>query len=234
MSNPFISIIIPTFNEEENIGELLGYLKKSCSEASYEIIIADGGSADQTVQISKKMGASVLHSPKKGRAAQVNEGAAHSNGTILYFLHADTFPPPDFVDHIRKSFKQGYGAGCFRLSFDDSHPILKFYSWFTRFRLTLFRFGDQSLFVKKTLFQRVGGFDESMIVMEDQKMVRELKKEARFCVADTPVTTSARRYKVNGVFRLQAVFFLIVLFYYLGASQSTLVHVYKEFTNPLE
>jgi hypothetical protein len=75
----------------------------------------------------------------------------------------------------------------------------------------------------------VGGFDDSLIVMEDQKIVLELKKESSFQLFDEHVTTSARRYKENGVIRLQAVFFLIVLLYYTGASQSTLVHVYNEF-----
>lgn len=229
MSDPFISIIIPTFNEEGRVGELLEHLAICCTEITCEIIIADGGSDDGTVSIAKKSGATVLHCSKKGRAVQMNEGAHHSNGTILYFLHADTFPPTDFVDHIRRSFQQGYRCGCFRLTFDDPHPILQFYGWCTRFRWTIFRFGDQSLFVEKTLFQRVKGFDESMIVMEDQKIVSELKQESSFCVINASVKTSARRYKINGVFRLQAVFILIVLFYYLGAYQDTLVHVYNEF-----
>ncbi|MCG2588506.1 TIGR04283 family arsenosugar biosynthesis glycosyltransferase [Rhodohalobacter sulfatireducens] len=229
MSDFFISIIIPTLNEEVKLGGLLKHLKKNCSEISHEIIIADGGSDDGTVQIAESFGATVIHCQKKGRAAQMNEGAEHSSGTILYFLHADTFPPQNFSDYISQSFKKGYKSGCFQLVFDDPDPLLTFYGWFTRFRLTLFRFGDQSLFVEKTLFEEVGGFDESMIVMEDQKIVRELKKAGSFQLLDERVTTSARRYKVNGVIRLQAVFFLILLLYYSGVSQSTLVHVYKEF-----
>lgn len=234
MSSPFISIIIPTFNEEEKIGKLLEYLKQSCSEITYEIIIADGSSSDDTVFIAEQSTAKVIHCHKKGRAAQMNKGAEHAKGSILYFLHADTFPPPGFLFHIRKSLWNGYRSGCFRLTFDDPHPILKFYGWCTRFRLTVFRFGDQSLFVEKTLFQRVNGFEESMAVMEDQKMVRELKKMSRFCVMEGSVTTSARRYKVNGIIRLQAIFFLIVLFYYAGASQEILVLVYKELTKPVK
>jgi len=229
MSDLFISIIIPTFNEEERLGELLKHLKKCCSEITHEIIIADGGSEDGTVQIAESFDATVIHCQKKGRAAQMNEGAEHSSGTILYFLHADTFPPENFLNYISQSFKKGYKSGCFQLVFDDPHPLLEFYGWFTRFRLTLFRFGDQSLFVEKTIFEKVDGFDESMIVMEDQKIVRELKKAGSFQLLDERVTTSARRYKVNGVIRLQAVFFLILLLYYSGVSQSTLVHVYKEF-----
>lgn len=234
MSNPFISIIIPAFNEEEILGELLNHLRECNAKSIYEIIIADGGSSDATVAIAENSEARVIHCIKKGRAAQMNEGAEHAKGSILYFLHADTFPPPDFVDQIRKSLRNGFRSGCFRLTFDDSHPILKFYGWCTRFRPTIFRFGDQSLFVEKTLFQRVSGFDESMTVMEDQTIVRELKKVSRFCVMEASVTTSARRYKINGVIRLQAVFFLIVLMYYAGAQQKTLVHVYKEFAKPVK
>jgi rSAM/selenodomain-associated transferase 2 len=229
MSDLFISIIIPTFNEEEKIGTLLKYLQKCCSEKVHEIIIADGGSDDSTVQIAKRYRAKVLHCQKKGRAAQMNEGAEHSDGTILYFLHADTLPPPNFSNYISQSIEKGYKSGCFQLAFDDPHPLLTFYGWCTRFRLTLFRFGDQSLFVEKTLFKRVGGFDESLIVMEDQKIVRELKKAGSFQLLNERVRTSARRYKMNGIIRLQAVFFLIVFMYYFGADQTTLVHVYKQF-----
>lgn len=229
MNKPFISIIIPTFNEEERIGTLLNHLKNCCSETNHEIIIADGGSVDATISIAEQSGTNVLHCNKKGRAAQMNEGAEHAAGSILYFLHADTFPPLNFVSEIRKSFERGYRSGCFQLAFDHSHPVLKFYSWCTRFRLTVFRFGDQSLFVEKTLFHEVGGFDESLTVMEDQKVVKELKKVSSFYLSDECVTTSARRYKLNGVIRLQAIFFLIVIMYYAGAEQRTLVHVYNRF-----
>lgn len=233
MSDPFISIIIPVYNEEKRIGPILHHLQKCCTNTNHEIIIADGGSSDRTVSIAEKLNTKVIHCYKKGRAAQMNEGAGHAKGVILYFLHADTVPPPNFTEHIKKSLQKGYSAGCFQLSFDDPHPILKFYGWCTRFRLTLFRFGDQSLFVKKNLFQRINRFDETMLVMEDQKIVRELKKVSNFCVMDASVTTSARRYVINGVIRLQAVFFLILLFYYIGVRQEILVHVYKELTKPV-
>lgn len=229
MSEPFISIIIPTFNEEERIGLLLRHLKKYCTGKPHEIIIADGESTDRTVLIAERSGAKVVHCSKKGRAVQMNEGAKHARGSILYFLHADSTPPQNFITEIKHAFSQGYQSGCFQLAFDDSHPILKFYGWCTRFRLTVFRFGDQSLFVEKTLFQEVGGFDESLTVMEDQKIVRNLKKVSQFYLSEQTVTTSARRYKINGVIRLQGVFFLIVLLYYLGIQQQTLVRVYKRF-----
>lgn len=229
MSEPVISIIIPTLNEEVRLGGLLTYLKKNSGESVAEIIIADGGSTDRTTSIAEKQQVNIVHCRKKGRAAQMNEGAAAAAGPVLYFLHADTTPPPKFATHINHALKKGYRCGCFRLSFDDSHPALKLYGWFTRFPLTLFRFGDQSLFVKKELFQKVGGYDESLIVMEDQKIVRELKRRAEFKVLKQSVITSSRRYKLNGEIRLQLVFSLIVLLYYLGADQKALVHVYQLF-----
>jgi len=231
MSTPFISIIIPTFNEEQHIGELVEYLQESCYDASHEIIVADGGSTDNTREEAKGMGATIVRCKKKGRAAQMNEGAKASHGSILYFLHADTTPPKDFLNHIKTSIKKGYKSGCFQLTFDDPHPILKFYGWCTRFQLTVFRFGDQSLYVEKKLFLDVGGFDESLTVMEDQEIVRQLKKKGTFSLINASVTTSSRRYKVNGIIRLQFVFFLIVILYYGGASQTVLVHVYNRFIN---
>lgn len=229
MINPRISIIIPTYNEEETLDDLLAYLKKNTGNSIHEIIIADGGSSDNTLSIAKKHKVIIVHCSRKGRAAQMNEGAEKASGSVFYFLHADTYPPEKFAEHITRTIRIGYPSGCFRLRFDDPQPALKLYGWFTRFPLTLFRFGDQSLFMQSELFQRVGGFDESMIVMEDQKIVSELKKESKFKVIEASVTTSARRYKNNGEIRLQCVFALIVLLYYLGANQETLVHIYQSF-----
>lgn len=229
MSDPHISIIIPTYNEEEALDDLLAYLKKNAGTSIHEIIIADGGSSDDTLSIANKHKVIIVHSSRKGRAAQMNEGAEKASGSVFYFLHADTYPPENFAEHITLTIRRGYPSGCFRLSFDDPHPALQLYGWFTRFPLTIFRFGDQSLFVQSELFQRVGGFDESLTVMEDQKIVRELKKKSRFKVIEAPVITSARRYKTNGEIRLQSVFSLIVLLYYLGATQETLVHIYQVF-----
>ena len=175
-----ISIIIPTFNEEESITRLIDYLKHCIDDDGVEFIISDGGSNDKTVVLAQKAGAEVLKSPKKGRAAQMNEGAKIAKGEILYFLHADSYPPKTFINDIKKAIKDNYRSGCYRLAFDLDHPILKFYAWFTRFDIDYLRFGDQSLFIEKELFFKIGSFDEKLIVMEDQLIVREIKKEASF------------------------------------------------------
>lgn len=227
MSERNISIIIPTFNEEDRLNRLLPFLQKNSGNSILEIIIADGGSSDHTVPVAEKHGAKTIRCKRKGRAAQMNEAAREAAGPVLYFLHADTFPPKNFDHYINRAIRNGYPSGCFRLSFDDSHPALRMYGWFTRFSLTLFRFGDQSLYVQREHFNRIGCYDESLTVMEDQQIVGELKKESSFKVLEASVTTSARRYKLNGKIRLQFVFLIIVLMYYMGAEQDTLVHVYQ-------
>ncbi len=229
MTDPRLSIIIPTFNEEDSLDLLLQTAKEHSGKLVREIIIADGGSTDGTLAVAERNNVKIKLCTRKGRAAQMNQGAKEANGNVLYFLHADTLPPNKFDRQIAHTIRSGIHCGCFQLSFDDPHPLLRFYAWFTRFSTTLVRFGDQSLFVTKNLFEKIGGFDDSLTVMEDQLIVRSLKKVSKFKVLDDRVITSARRYKQNGVIRLQLIFGLIMLMYYLGASQNTLRHVYTTF-----
>jgi len=223
---PAISLIIPTFDEAATIGPLLAYLRPELDSAT-ELLVVDGGSTDPTPRLAAEAGARVLHSPRKGRAAQLNHGAAHASGAILYFLHADSYPPPGFLADIRRAVAAGTGAGCYRLAFDHPHWFLRLNAWMTRLPLTLFRFGDQSLFVQRELFARVGGYREDLLVMEDQELVARLRRAAPFRLLPRAVVTSARKYLANGVFRLQGIFALIVLLYKLGMSQPRLLRVYR-------
>jgi rSAM/selenodomain-associated transferase 2 len=192
-----------------------------------QIIVVDGGSTDNTVSIARDAGVTVATSLKKGRAAQMNFGASLAKGDVLYFLHADTYPPQDFLADIRDAVSNGYGAGCYRLSFDHPHWFLKANCWFTRFDVNAFRFGDQSLFVTKKLFDSVGGFKESHVVLEDQELVKRLKKKSRLIIISKTVITSARKYRENGIYKTQAIFFFIYALYRLGLSQSALVKMYR-------
>ena len=224
-----ISIVIPALNEEARIAHLIKSLHKRVSDGSrvHEIIVADGGSRDATRREAALAGAKVINCSRRGRAVQMNSGAQGASGNILYFLHADTLPPKHFDRMIINAIEDGAGAGCFQLKFSNHHPVLRFYGWCTRFRTTLVRFGDQSLFVTADNFMKVGGFDEEMVVMEDQKIVCNLKDETSFVLLDEAVQTSARKYEKNGVLRLQFIFGMIVLLYYFGAKQDTLVHLYN-------
>lgn len=220
-----ISIIIPVYNEEKSIGELIQALWIRQSGNVGEIIVVDGGSTDQTVSIAAKNGAKVISSDKKRRSSQMNRGAETAAYNILYFLHADTFPPLHFDQFIVNVFNN-CKAGCFQLRFNDPSPILQLYSKGTALKTALVRFGDQSLFVDKNIFHQVGGFDENLVVMEDQKIVREIKKITSFQLLDKYVTTSARKYRNNGLFKLQFIFTMVWLGYYLGVKQEVLVHFY--------
>jgi len=223
-----ISIIIPTYNEEENIAETITEIKKRDNEKLIsEIIIADGQSTDKTVDVASNAGATVVICDKKGRAAQMNHGASIAKEEILYFLHADSIPPENFTASIFSAFKKNYIAGCFRLAFDYDHWFLKANCWFTRFDVNAVRFGDQSLFITKDVFQKCGGFDENLLMMEDQEIIHRIKKYGRFIVMKGVVTTSARKYLDNGIYRMQFIFFRIWLLYYLGYSQQHLLELHK-------
>ena len=224
-----ISVIIPAYNEEAVIKKTLQWLLKADADNRItEIIVVDGGSTDGTVKAAQSEGVNVLLSPKKGRAAQMNYGASLACGKIFYFLHADTLPPLSFTKDISHAVSKGCNAGCYRLSFDYNHWFLKANCWFTRFNINAFRFGDQSLFVAATMFTKAGGFCENHIVMEDQHFIIRLKKISKFIIFKRPVLSSARKYLANGIYKTQAVFFLIFMMYQLGYSQRILVKTYKK------
>ena len=224
-----VSVIIPTFNEADCIGELLTYLGAVCGpDSGTEIIVVDGHSTDDTAALARQAGARVVLCPQKGRAAQLNYGAAAAGGQIFYFLHADTYPPPSFLADIRHALgPNGYSSGCYRLAFNHPHWFLRLSGWFTRFDVDAVRFGDQSLFVRRAVFERAGGYRTHMIMLEDQEIVRRLRRHGSFRVLPGTVTTSARKYLQNGVFRLQAVFSLLTLLYWLGVQQPRLLRIYR-------
>jgi rSAM/selenodomain-associated transferase 2 len=223
-----ISIVIPTYNEANGIQKLVNYLLIAGSSATHEIIVSDGGSTDNTLELAKAAGARVIQSPEKGRAAQMNAGATIATGDILYFLHADTFPPLFFKEAIINSCAAGYGAGCFRLQFDEDHWFLKANAWFTRFDIDSVRFGDQSLYILKSIFNCIGGFQKDHVIMEDQEIISRIRKKTKFKVLPKAVVTSAQKYRENGIYRLQLVFSVIWLLYYAGISQSKLVKIYNK------
>ncbi|MCH8487205.1 MAG: TIGR04283 family arsenosugar biosynthesis glycosyltransferase [Candidatus Cyclonatronum sp.] len=229
MSKVFVSIIIPAYREAGEIGKLVRFLMPLLkADGHAECLVIDAGSDDGTEAEAREAGAVVLQSPRKGRAAQMNYGAAQSRGALLYFLHADSYPPAGFLDEIRARAKEGRESGCYRLAFDEPHAVMRLYAWFTRFDLLPFRFGDQSLFVTREVFDAVGRFDESLVVMEDNELVRLLRKRNTFVVMPGEVTTSARKYRQNGFVRLQFIFAVIFVLHYGGASQQLLVQFYRD------
>lgn len=230
-SGTMISVIIPVYNEAAGLKAFLRALKSALEPQAnaipHEIILVDGGSSDATIDIACQDGFRCVSSPRKGRAAQMNHGSGLASGTYLYFLHADTVPPPNALSQIMQAAGEGALSGCFRLSFDEPGWLMRFYAWFTRFDLLPFRYGDQSMFVRTDLFHDLGGFREDHMVMEDNEMFRRLRKRGQFVILDDAVVTSARTYRKNGFLRLQFIFFMIFTMYYLGVRQETLVDFYR-------
>ncbi len=226
-----ISIIIPTLNEATNINRLLLRLLHNSSEKNIsEITIVDCGSDDNTQELVQefiKTNEKVkLFISERGRAKQMNCGAQNSEGNILYFLHADTFPPNHFDQLILNEVEKGNLAGCFKMKFDCNHWWLKLAGWLTQFKWRACRGGDQSQFITRELFNELGQFNEQFTVYEDNDLINKLYAKNEFVVIQQWLTTSARRYQTNGIWKLQYHFWTIYIKKWLGASADELYSYY--------
>lgn len=192
-----ISVIIPFLNEEKNLQRLLPYLQETINAQQTELIFIDGGSEDGSRKYLVKENISFLVSPKQGRASQMNYGAKHAKGKILYFLHADTLPNPTFEQTLLYAFDASISAGCFQYEFDSKNYLLKLNSWFTQFNGFFAGGGDQSLYIKKSIFEELDGFNEDYCIMEDFEFVRRFKNRYKFHIFASKITVSARKYDRN-------------------------------------
>lgn len=224
-----ISIIIPIFNEAETIEKLLKHLVANSSPKHIkDIIVVDGGSTDASLEIVSHLKNVILIPSEKGRAKQMNVGAKHAKGDILYFLHADSFPPKNFDTFILNSVEKGHLAGCFKMEFNSNHWWLKLAGWLTKFSWNFCRGGDQSLFISKDLFNKIGGYNEQYVVYEDNVLIKKLYAINQFKVIQKPIITSARKYDRYGVWTLQYHFFMIHLKHGVGANANELYSYYKK------
>jgi len=224
-----LSVIVPVLNEAEHLAETLRVLRDlDTASFVYEIIVVDGGSTDETVDIAKRSGAMVRKVDQAGRAIQMNVGAKIASGDVLLFVHGDTLMPDYYSDSIKLSLLSGYKSGCFQLRFDHPSMILGFYGWCTRFDLDFMRFGDQGFYITKDEFVRSGGYKEDHRVLEDNELTRRIRKAGvSFKILDRSATTSARRYIEQGVIRLQLIFTAIYIMWRMGRSQDRLISFYR-------
>ncbi len=158
----------------------------------------------------------------------MNVGAHHSSGSILYFLHADSFPPKYFDSYIIKEVENGNNAGCFKMKFDHRHWWLRLASWLTHFRWRACRGGDQSQFITKALFDEIGGYNEDYLIYEDNILINELFKRKEFVVIQQWLITSARLYERVGIWKLQYHFWTIYVKRWFGASADDIYTYYKK------
>jgi rSAM/selenodomain-associated transferase 2 len=221
-----ISIIIPTYNEEDKIVEQLIHLEKNSKNRIEEIIVVDGGSLDNTVQVTRDAGFTCLISKRKGRAAQMNTGYEHSTGDILYFVHADSLPPKSYTNDILTAIDEGFEAGCYRFRFDSDRLLLKINAFFTRFNRIMCRGGDQTLFITRRLFENSGGFREDFIIMEDYDLIQKIQKAAAFKIIPKEVVVSPRKYEKNSYLKVNLANFVVFMMYFAGASQQLMRNTY--------
>ena len=192
-----ISIIIPTLNAADRIESTLASV---ITDPGVEVLLVDGGSTDQTVDIAKSYGVSILCSTP-GRARQMNVGAAAASGDIFIFLHGDTVLPDGFADMVRKTLvAPEVSAGAFRLSFSPANRAMALIAWGANLRSSLLQmpYGDQAIFVRKETFTDMGGFPE-MMFLEDLELVRRLKRLGRVVTRPEAIITSPLRWQQHGI-----------------------------------
>ncbi len=190
-----ISCIIPTLNEEAHVGRLVRWLRQCSLSELVEVIVVDGKSTDATIYEAREAGAEVFTTEIRSRAHQMNLGAKVAKGDILYFVHADAMPPKCCFEEVLNAVESGHQIGGFRFRFDSDKWILKFNSYMTRFNITSFRGGDQSIFIQKNLFEKLNGYDESYVIMEEYDLLRRVKAMGiKYHLIQKDVLVSARKY----------------------------------------
>ncbi len=218
-----VSIVVPVLNEAPRIGHLLRDLRAAGTPC--EIIVVDGGSRDATVALARPLADRLLQvSP--GRAAQLNAGAAVARGRQLWFVHADTeLPGP--VDEYLRAVNQGGQWGFFRLRLSGRRPAFRLIErcicW--RSRATGVVTGDQGLFVRRALFERLGGYAD-LPLMEDVELTKRLRRMASPTFVPLALQSSSRRWEVNGLVRTVLLMWRLRLRYFLGADPAELARDY--------
>lgn len=220
-------IIIPALNEAENLRLLLPYLCKELGDRG-KIIVADGGSSDESEEVCQAFGATFFESPERGRGPQMNAAvAAYPEVDIYYFLHADARPPCGFYHDIVESIDLGFQVGCYRFTFDSPNPLLAINAFFTRFKPLPCRGGDQSLYMTREVFETLDGFDSSMLIMEDYDIIERARAQFSFRIIPKSVRVSARKYRANNYFKVQLANLTVFRMYRRGASQQAMIAKYQ-------
>ncbi len=223
---PCISIIVPALNEAGEISAAIGALAP-LQRRGHEVIVVDGGSSDGTLALARP-GADQVVSAPRGRASQMNAGAAMAQGDVLLFLHADTRLPEDADAKVLEGLASTRRAwGRFDVRIEGTSRWLPVIASLMnlRSRATGIATGDQAMFVRREAFVRAGGFP-ALALMEDVALSRSLKRISRpLCLAER-VVTSGRRWDSRGALRTVLLMGWLRLRFFFGAEPSRLARVY--------
>ncbi len=218
------SVIIPTFNEERQIEQCIATVRAENPAA--QIIVADGYSADRTVQLARQA-AALVTCASRGRGSQCNVGAAAATGDVLLFLHADTCLPENAFDLLQQYFKNpDVKIGAFRIRFDQRHWLLRICTALSRFDTIMTSFGDQCIVVRRSFFVAIGGYPDWPL-FEDVKLLQEARHRTRVRKFPAAVTSSARRFRDGGFARQMLRDGWYMLQYRLGVSPYKLAAQYE-------
>lgn len=223
---PRLSIIVPVLDEEAGIGPALAALALF-RERGAELIVADGGSRDRTVEIARPLADMVVTTPC-GRGVQMNAGAAAASGDVLLFLHADTTLPDDADGLILEGLRDSvWKWGRFDIRIDGGGPLLALIGPMMNWRslATGIATGDQAMFATRTAFAAAGGFPD-IALMEDIALSKRLKRISRPLCLAAPAVTSGRRWQKLGVVRTVLLMWRLRLAYWLGAEPASLARRY--------
>jgi rSAM/selenodomain-associated transferase 2 len=222
---PLLSIIIPTFNEEESIRRTLAAVADV--QGTVEVIVADGGSDDATIEIARKNHARVITS-QRGRGIQMHTGASLARGHALLFLHADTILPSEAVDHILNALArdQQVVGGNFTIRFDGpSHPA-RLMTWlYPKLEKVGLCYGDSGIFVRTSTYSKMGGF-KPLPIFEDVDFVRRMKKLGRMVHLPVAVVTSSRRFEGRRFAPTFARWSILQALYWIGIPPRLLGQLY--------
>jgi rSAM/selenodomain-associated transferase 2 len=218
-----ISVIVPALDEGH---EIEATLRAARASPVCEILVVDGGSVDDTVARATALADRVLRS-ERGRALQMNAGARAARGDVVLFLHADTHLPPGYAAAIEAAIAAGAIGGRFDVLLRGAHPLLRVVAYLMnlRSRWTRIFTGDQAIFVRREVFERLGGF-AAIPLMEDVELSSRLRREGPIASLRPRVSTSARRWEENGVVRTILLMWSLRLAYACGVSPQRLAATY--------
>jgi rSAM/selenodomain-associated transferase 2 len=219
-----ISVIMPTFNESVEIRQTIESIKKIAD--NLEIIVVDGGSSDNTIEIAKACDVIVISS-EKGRGSQLHAGAKLAKGQILWFIHADTIPTVETVGQMQNALENSeILGGNFEIIFDGEAKSAKFLTWlYPHLRKIGLIYGDSAIFVRSDIYQEIGGF-KPLSLFEDLEFINRLKKRGKIVNLEANVISSSRRFENRSFLVTFAKWSIFQGLYWFGVSPNFLAKKY--------